>query len=231
MNKKDILRYIIAFVITSGLFGSVIWLSSYINNMKLSNIKNISNKISIDISSSETQFQLLQGVSCKDVSASTLSSELNDLSQKISYSEQQGSGKRDDIIELKKYYSLLEIKDYLLTKKINQKCGKKYLPILYFYTTAENCVACTKQGYVLSALRNDYPELRVYSFDYNLDLSALRALLHIYKIDGAMHPALIVNEKKVTGFHTIEEIEKLEPMIKKLLLKENPIDTKTEVTQ
>ena len=43
------------------------------NDRKLSNIKNIQDRVSIDLMSSETQFQLLQGFSCKDVSLSTLS--------------------------------------------------------------------------------------------------------------------------------------------------------------
>lgn len=215
MNKKDILRYILTFIITSALFGSVIWLSSYINNMKLSNIKNISNKIAIDISSSETQFQLLQGISCKDVSASTLSSELNDLSAKISYSEQQGSGRKDDITELKKYYSLLEIKDYLLMQKIKDKCNVPVVPVFYFYTTNNNCTDCVKEGAVLNQLRNDYPELRVYSFDYNLDLSALQTLIKIFKVDGNKLPAIYMDDQLYTGFQSTDDIKKVLPELDK----------------
>jgi glutaredoxin len=85
---------------------------------------------------------------------------------------------------------------------------------LYFYTTAENCTECTKQGFVLTELRKKYPDLRVYSFDYNLDLSALRALIKIYKIEDTKLPALIVNEKNITGFSTVEEIEKILPKVK-----------------
>ncbi|MCC6323607.1 hypothetical protein IT400_02320 [Candidatus Nomurabacteria bacterium] len=229
--KNDWKKYIIVLFITLGLFATAGGLSNFFADKKVQEMRDIQNKLATDILSSEAQFALLSELSCdQDEGGENLSQELNELAAKIEYSERNLKG-NDSITELKRYYSILEIKDYLLTKKINQKCGKKYLPILYFYTTAENCVACTKQGYVLSALRNKYPDLRVYSFDYNLDLSALRALLHIYKIEDTKLPALIVNEKKVTGFHTIEEIEKLEPMIKKLLLKENPIDTKTEVTQ
>ncbi len=214
MNKKDILRYIIAFIITSFLFGSVIWLSSYISNMKLANIKNISNKISIDISSSETQFQLLQNMSCKDVSASTLSSELNDLAQKISYSE-RGSNKTDDVTELKKYYSLLEIKDYLLMQKIQDKCNVPVIPVFYFYTTNTNCTDCIKEGAVLDKLRNEYPELRVYSFDYNLDLSALNTLKKIFKVDGNNLPAIYMDDKLYTGFQSQDDIKKILPELDK----------------
>ena len=214
MKKRDILRYIITFVITAALFAFVIWLSSYINNIKLTNIKNISNSISIDISSSETQFQLLQGISCKDVSASTLSPELNDLASKISYSE-RGSSKTDDITELKKYYSLLEIKDYLLMQQIKEKCNVPVIPIFYFYTTNTNCTDCVKEGAVLDQLRNDYPELRVYSFDYNLDLSALDTLKKIFKVDGNNLPAVYMNDQLYTGFQSQDDIKKALPELVK----------------
>ena len=137
-----------------------------------------------------------------------------------------------DVIELKRYYSVLEIKDYLLTKKINQKCKGKLVPLLYFYTTANNCTECIKQGYVLTELREKYPGLRVYSFDYSLDLSALKALIKIYKIEDTKLPAIVINEHTYTGFKTIEDIEKIEPAIMKLLPKQVEIKTtKTTTTK
>ncbi len=218
--KNDWKKYIIVLFITLGLFATAGGLSNFFADKKVQEMRDIQNKIATDILSSETQFALLSELACdEDEGGENLSEELNDLSAKIEYSERNLKG-NESVVELKRYYSILEIKDYLLTKKINQKCGQKYIPILYFYTTADNCTECTKQGYVLTELRNKYPNLRVYSFDYNLDLSALRALLHIYKIEDTKLPAMVINGKKVTGFHTAEEIEKINPAIKKLLPKE-----------
>lgn len=214
MQRRDVIRYIIVFIITAIIFISIIWISNYLNNQKLSNIKNISDKIAIDISSSETQFQLLQGVSCKDVSASTLSPELNDLAKKISYGE-QSINKKEDIEQLKKYYSLLEIKDFLLMQQIKEKCNVKVVPVIYFYTTNPACTDCLKEGAVLDELRENYPELRVYSFDYNLDLSALQTLIKIYKVDSNKLPAIHMNDKLYTGFQSKEDIKKILPELEK----------------
>ncbi|MBP9765840.1 MAG: hypothetical protein KBD12_01225 [Candidatus Pacebacteria bacterium] len=214
MQKKDILRYIIVFFITLTLFLTAIWLSSFINDYKLNDIKDVQDKISLDISSSETQFQLLQGMSCKDVSASTLSDALNNLAEKITYSE-QNIKQRDQVSDLKKYYSLLEIKDYLLMQKIKEKCNMPVIPIFYFYTTSENCANCVKESAVLSELRNKYPELRVYSFDYNLDLSALDTLKKIFKVDDKKLPAIYINDKLYTGFQSEEDILKALPELAK----------------
>lgn len=190
-------------------------LSGYFNNKKIDQVKSIQDKISIDILSSETQFSLLSELSCQDVSRSNLSSELNSLAEKISYSEENIGNKDTDIIELKKFYSLLEIKDFLLMKKINERCNTKTYSILYFYTTANNCSECIKQAYVLTSLREKYPDLRVYSFDYNLDLSALRAMISIYKIEDTKLPAIVVSDKLTTGFQSIEDVEKLLPSMVK----------------
>lgn len=228
-QKNDWGKYIIVFFITLALFAIAGGLSNFFTNKKIDNIRSVQNKVTTDILSSETQFALLSELSCEQENGEdNLSSELDDLSSKIQYTE-ENSKKNEDLLELKRYYTLLEIKDYLLTKKINEKCGKKLIPLLYFYTTAENCTECTKQGFVLTELRNKYPNLRVYSFDYNLDLSALRALIKIYKIDDTKLPALVVNEKKVTGFQSIEDLEKFAPELIKLLPKEDTSKVETKI--
>ena len=163
-------------------------------------------KISIDILSSETQFSLLSELSCKNVSGSVLSDELGELGNKIEWG-QNNIGTTEELLYLKKYYSLLQIKDYLLMKKISSQCGKKSAFILYFYTTAQNCSECEKESIVLSTLRDKYPELRVYSFDYSTDLSAVKAMINIYKIKDTALPALVIDDDLLTGFQSIEKLE------------------------
>jgi uncharacterized protein YdcH (DUF465 family) len=208
-------KYIFVFFITLAIFVFAIWLSEFFSNRKIEQLRSIQESISIDILSSETQFSLLSELSCKDVSASTLSNELNTLAEKIEFSE-KNLGNENEISQLKKYYSLLEIKDYLLMQQITERCNEKLFSILYFYTTANNCSECVKQSYVLTELRATYPELRVYSFDYNLDLSALRALVSIYGVEDTKLPALIVGDEMVTGFRSIEEIEAMLPELVKI---------------
>ena len=181
-------------------------MSNYFSDKKLAQLKDIQDQISIDILSSETQFSLLSDLSCKNVSGSYLSGELNDLGQKLEWG-QKNLGNTSTVSYLKKYYSLLEIKDYLLMKKISVRCGVKSAFILYFYTTAENCTLCEDQSLVLSTLREKYPELRVYSFDFSTDLSAVRAMLNIYKIKDTVLPALVIDDDVLTGFSNIEKIE------------------------
>jgi len=199
-------KYLIVFLFTVALFMTASYVSNYFGDKKIDQLKTIQDKISIDILSSETQFSLLSELSCKNISDSVLSGELGDLANKLEWG-QENLGMTEEVSYLKKYYSLLEIKDYLLTKKISARCKTKSAFILYFYTTAQNCSECEKQGLVLSALRDKYPELRVYSFDYSIDLSAVKSMLQIYKIEDTKLPALVIDEDVLTGFHDIDELE------------------------
>ncbi len=210
-------KYIFTFIITATIFGSSLYVANYINEKKLAELRDIQDKISIDILSSETQFALLEDSLCKDVSATTLSSELGSLEQKLSFTEQERGADDEEVQTLKKYYFLLEIKDLILLNKISEKCGKTPLSIIYFYSTKTECPECEKMGYVLTKLRERYPDVRIYSFDYNMDLSALQTLIKTKKIDDST-PALYIptQEKTYYGFQTIEEIEKNIPALQKL---------------
>jgi hypothetical protein len=222
-EPNDWKKYIIVFFITITIFVTALWTSNYFNNKKINQVKNTESTISLDLLSSEVQFSLLQEQSCKDVESSTiLSSELNSLADKIAYSESNIGAENVDVVSLKKNYSLLEIKDYLLMKKIRERCGEKSIFVLYFYKN-DNCDDCTKQGYVLTSLREKYPELRVYSFDYNLDLSAIDTMVSIYKVPDDL-PAIVINGKVYSGLQSIEQIEKILPELQTI---KAPTDTTT----
>ncbi len=205
-NHVDWKKYLIVFFITLSIFLTSIYLSNYLGNKKVNELKMIQDKVSIDILSSETQFSLLSELSCKNISDSTLRGELGELGNKLEWGE-ENLGATEEVSYLKKYYSLLQIKDYLLTKKIAERCKVKTAFILYFYTNTDNCSECQTQGIVLTALREKYPELRVYSFDYSTDLSAVTAMLQIYKIKDTLLPALVIDGDVLNGFHGIDELE------------------------
>ena len=203
-------KYFYAFIITMVVFVTAIFISSYLNDKKISEIKMSEDKISTDILSTETQFALLGEYSCKELENSDLSSELDALGDKLNYSEKNFSS-GEELDNLKKYYTLLEIKDYLLVKKLGDKCDTRPITILYFYTN-NDCSDCTKEGYVLTYLRQKYPTLRVYSFDYDLNLSALKTFIKILAITDEL-PAVVVDGKLYSGFKNVEDMEALLPDI------------------
>lgn len=211
----DSKKYIIAFTITAVIFGTAIFVSNIIGQKKLEDVRAIENRVALDILSSETQFALLEETSCKDIGPGFLSKELGSLGEKLTYAENQTELNTNDLEYLKRSYFLLEIKDYLLMKRLTEKCGIKPTFILYFYSTKDVCENCEKMGYVLTALRDKYPDLRVYSFDYHFDVGAINTLVSIYKVKSDL-PAMVINTQTYYGFHSMEDLEKTVPALREL---------------
>ncbi|MEK7543028.1 MAG: PIG-L family deacetylase [Patescibacteria group bacterium] len=206
MRAFDFKKYAFVFVITAAIFGTAFFISNYFNGLRIEEVRSVENKISVDILSVETQFALLAESSCEEAKGSFLSQEMGTLGEKLAYMEQRLGVDNSEVVQLKKHYSLLQIKDFLLNKRLMEKCKLGRVPILYFYTNEENCVDCEKQGYVLTYMRENYPGLRVYSFDYNINLPAVKTLIAMYKI-GNVFPALVVDGKTFNGFQNLETIK------------------------
>lgn len=204
-------NYAMAFLITALIFATALYASNYFNNQRIAQIQATQNNIAIDILSLETQFALLAEHSCRDISEdSVLSSEIQTLAQRLSYLESQTGVNEEELIRLKRYYSLLQIKDLLLMQEVANKCDLNPVFILYFYSNLGDCDLCEEQGYALTGLSHTYPQLRIYSFDYNLDLSALQTLREIRNVGDEL-PALVIRDETYYGLHTMEDIERLLP--------------------
>lgn len=202
----------LAFVIAGVIFATGFWVSNALNDLRINEIQTIQEQISIDTLSLETQFDLLARLSCEDIAEnSVLSSELNNLASRLDYTEGQLGSNNKTVILLKRQYSLLEIKDYLLMQQVATKCNLKPVFVLYFYSNAGDCEKCDSAGHVLTYLRQTYPQLRVYSFDYNLGLGALDTLLAINKIKNEP-PAFVINGKAHYGLSDLKSIEGILPI-------------------
>jgi hypothetical protein len=203
----------LALVITVLLFGTVLYAVNYLNALRVAELSNIEDKISLDTLSLETQFDLLAEAPCAEVSeGSILSGELNDLADKLSYAEERLGSDNVEVLRLKQQYTLLEIKDYLLMKRLSKECRNlKPVFVLYFYSNKGDCKDCAEAGYALSYLRQTYPRLRVYSFDYNLDLGALKTLRAVLGIKEPL-PAYVINGKNVNGLTSLKDLEKKLPL-------------------
>lgn len=223
MNEKPIRApldwktYIISFFITALIFAAAFGVNNLLSSKKEADIKKVQDQIALDILSSETQFDLLKEVSCKNVDDSLLSQEINSLATKLSYMEANDKGtSNSELIYLKKYYSLLQIKDYILMQRLSGQCDFKPISILYFYGNKDVCPQCVDMGFVLTKLRESYPEVRIYSFDTNLQLSALTTLRTVNKISETQLPAVIVGDHTITGFRSYDDLKKLIPELKQI---------------
>jgi regulator of replication initiation timing len=221
---KDSKKYILSFIITATIFATAVFISNSLDTKRIENIRAIEDKMSMDILSLETQFDLLENLACESINENPiLSNEINSLAKRLSYMEEKLGTKNEEVIRLKRRYSLLQIKDLILMNKVAKKCNIEPNVILYFYSNEDDCDDCTKQGYVLTELSEKYSTLRVYAFDYHLDLSALKTLLSINTIKNTL-PALVIDNKAHYGFTDMETIVDILP---KLITEENSSEVST----
>lgn len=210
-------RYLLALLITAAIFGTGLFIANRIDERRVAEIRSIGENIYIDILSAETQFDLLGEVDCALVADNpVLADELDSLASRLSYTENTLGSDNEEVISLKKQYSLLEIKDYLLLQRVSQKCNQKPVFVLYFYSNEQACEDCRRMGNVLTSLRQTYPTLRVYSFDYDLDFAALQTLIKIRKVENRL-PAIVINNRApIYGLKTVDELYELMPELKTL---------------
>ncbi|KND51667.1 MAG: hypothetical protein ABA06_00205 [Parcubacteria bacterium C7867-001] len=203
---------LLALLITLAIIGSIVYAINYLDQQRLAELSAIQNQLATDTLSLETQFALLESAPCEDIASGTeFSREVSDLGDRLGIAEGRAGNRDPQVLQLKKQYTLLQIRDYLLTKKLSSSCGLKPVTALYFYSNdPQACTTCDKAGYALSYLRQTYPTLRVYSFDYDLDLSALKTLIAVEKIKPQF-PAFVIQDKVSYGFTHLDDFQKLFP--------------------
>lgn len=197
---------LLALGLTLLLTGTVIYAVNYLNDIRIRELSAIEDQLAVDTLSLDTQFSLLSAAPCNSSTSTTFTTELSDLGSRLSYAENQLGTDDTRVIHLKKRYSLLEIRDYLITKQFASECNTHPVIVLYFYSNNGDCDSCDKAGYALSYLRDTHPALRVYSFDYNLDLGALKTLIGLLGVAEPL-PAFVINGKQHHGFTTLADLE------------------------
>lgn len=210
MKKVNYINYIVALVISIAILITTFAFSDFLNNKKMDSLDNIQDSISYDILETETQF-LLKEISCKNESNTQIIKKINNLGDRLTYMEEALGSDNDKVLELKKYYSLLQIKDYLLGKKVSSECKnlKNYkapIYMIYMYSNKSECKNCRNQAFALSELKSRYPELKVYTFDYDIDVAPVKTLIDMYEIKPEF-PVVVIEDKVYYGLQNSQEIE------------------------
>lgn len=203
---------LIALAVTIVIIGTVVYAVNYLDHRRVAELDSIQNQLATDTLSVETQFALLEEAPCEDLTeGNTLSATLADLGARLAVTEERLGATDAQVLELKKQYTLLEIRDYLLMKRLSRACHADSPVALYFYSNEPGaCVDCDRASYALSYLHETYPNIRVYSFDYNLDLGALKTLIAVEKIKPQF-PAFIIEGKHTYGFTSLDVLESVFP--------------------
>ncbi|HRH55937.1 MAG TPA: hypothetical protein PK609_03675 [Candidatus Paceibacterota bacterium] len=203
---------LLALAITVAIIGTIVAAINHLDRQRIAELDAIQAQLATDTLSIETQFALLEDAPCEDLTIGTdLTQEVSFLGDRLGATETRLGSDNAEVIRLKKQYTLLQIRDYLLTKRIADTCDIEPVTALYFYSNEEGaCESCDRASYALSYLRQTYPGLRVYAFDYNLDLGALKTLIAVEKIDERF-PAFVIEGERSYGFDDLETFEERFP--------------------
>jgi hypothetical protein len=199
---------LIALAITIVIIGTILYAVNFLNEQRVAELRAIEDQLATDTLSIETQYALLAEAPCEDIAESNAyTGELGGLGDRLAFAEERLGANDPEVLRLKERYTLLQIRDYLLTNRLAETCDIEPVVTLYFYSNVPGeCESCDRAGYALSYLRQTYPDLRVYSFDYHLDLAALRTLIAVEKVQPVF-PAFVIEGKRVNGFTTLEDLE------------------------
>jgi len=197
-------KFAAAFILTLFIFLLVLVTNSFLNDAKLNRLNSIYDDLRIDTLNAELQYALLSENPCLALNFKPLNNELFELGNKLTYMEEQQGKKNQQVLSLKKYYSILEARHWLFIKKASQECNTNATPILYFYSNEPDCKNCETQGFVFSYVKKVMPDILVYSFDVNLDSSAIYTLKINYNVTTT--PSFVINEKTYSGYKDSEEL-------------------------
>lgn len=200
-NKSN---YIITAIITSFIFLLGFLLGIQIEKEKVSYLEKTINELSLSVENAELEFLFLD-IMEGNISCNYFFSEANNLSQmasklgdELTEYEKNEKTESQQFYDLKKKYTIVLIKDWLILEKIKKTCGGNYVTVIYFYSNL-NCSSCVDQGLILDYFKLKYGEnLLIFALDADLDLSLIRALKTSYSISEL--PTLVINNKKYSGY-------------------------------
>ncbi|HLC46399.1 MAG TPA: thioredoxin family protein [Candidatus Nanoarchaeia archaeon] len=203
-KKLQFSAYLAAFAITTLIFILGIMLGSYNNNKKLASVDNLEQEIKMSTMGNEIQYLLMSESPCDYVNSTEMAINLGNLGSKLTFMESQ-LGKDDErVVNLKEYYSLLELRHWLFLNKAKKECNLTYDLVIYFYSNEGDCADCEEQGHVLTYVHKKNPKFNVYSFDVNIGNPALDTLKTRYSVEST--PTIVINNNKFEGFTGKEKL-------------------------
>ncbi len=215
MRKISKEKYLVAALITFGVFLLGLLLGLVVESKRVSYIDGLDREQKLGYESLQLQYafidQLSQEKNCDAVSktfALTVDS-LESSRIKLESFDEDSSLNRHDFDLLKREYVLAQIRFWLLEKKKKELCGTESVSVLYFFTDSKTCPKCDEQSFILTYLKKRFKDkLLIFSFDSKLEgepmINLLKSTYEIYT-----YPTLIIDGDKHEGFTTKYELLKI----------------------
>ena len=210
--SKD--KYIIAGIITLGIFLLGLFLGLAIEGKRVNYIESISRKQNLEFSSLQLQYafidQLSQEKNCLAVQK-TFEHNINNLEStriRLENFDRDATLNKNELDILKNEYILAQIRYWLLAERTRGLCGSDIVSVLYFFSDENECPDCDKQAFVLTYLKKRFKDkLLIFSFDSKFEQEPMVSLLkNTYGI--SKFPTIVIEGKPKSGFQPKESILK-----------------------
>lgn len=207
-EKDQIWKLAIAIVLATIALSFIFITVNSVTYIDYINSKQQTNAISEAVSYMQ---QSGRGINCSSNFFESTSGTLDSIAKDMNILEAQWGANDPRVLEEKKLYSQLEEDHLKIVLRLNKECNDNFLPIIFFYSNQKNETDASQTvSFILSSFRQDnLGKVMVYSFDYNLNSSAVGEMINKYGITNA--PSIAIG-KNWTVF-TPTNINQLDPYL------------------
>ncbi len=210
-NKMRIL--LTSLLLTFIIFGTGMALNYSFDFLRINSIVRMMNEHEIDSDAYIVHTEFISefgGDECEAMRSriEDLKKEMKTVGDELSTYGRLSFFKKKDFDYLKRKYSLLELRFFMIIRKLNDQCEQPYIPILFFYKIDHDF--SERQGFILSDVNLQYPqEIIILSFDKDyVDEHLVKLLVERFNVTSA--PTIIINDDlKLEGLHYQEEIKSI----------------------
>jgi len=209
MKKQYKNVYVFAALISIVLYALGILTGIYLQKNTEMVVERRLNEIEKSIESTQLEYLYITSLGDK-ISCDALRTMVDDTTNSVwqigrELIELEGS-RSDRFFELKKQYSLLSIRAWILNNYLNDKCNDRKIILLYFYSIP--CPDCEKQGKELDELRKYLKnDIKIFVLDGGLDLPMINTLKKTYEVN--VTPSIVFGNKTFSGFIVKDELVKV----------------------
>ncbi|MBW2988921.1 hypothetical protein KY358_01245 [Candidatus Woesearchaeota archaeon] len=205
MRKVSTEKYIIAAIITIGIFLLGMMMGLVIEGRRVEYIESVNRLQNLEYNSLQLQYafvdQLSQEENCDAVSK-TFEDNIKSLEsarERLERFDENSKINKGSFGLLKREYALAQVRYWLLAKKTKELCNSEIATILYFYSDDGECPDCEDQAYVLTYLKKLFKDkLLVFSFDSKqTDEPIISIIKHTYGIEK--YPSIVIEGEKFEG--------------------------------
>ncbi len=205
-EKREIRgKYLITFLLTLSIFIIGILVGMLASNYKVSKIESSQREIMTGVAMRDAYHKLIETDTCLFDKENFANEELFKVADRLTALERDLGTKDSEVVSLKKYYTALQVEEYLYLLRVKRQCKSENVLNLFFYSNDElKCANCLNQGFILTYVREKDPRLRTYSFDVDLGSPLIEVLMKRYNITTV--PSMVLNNKSYSGFRDKNEL-------------------------